>query len=530
MKINFRILADELSNDYKKITISGGNGFDLLQVQLWDETQTHVKNALSQIDPQCLYYTYSSGLPSQALKGVCYLLFQQPTEEWAFYNYIVVEDCSDIRTLLIQIQNIFIRLLSWQTQILRISSKGSDFQQLLEISSPVFGNNVSLNSLVHNKIFTTDTITDIPDSRWTQILSVYLGGKSDYPILNSHFLSKFHTNRFPSLLDFGDGRNYLCYNLSDRGFRAGTLTVQENNTQFLYSHGIYLQELGECILRIYNRIQYLPDDEMRHTLHALLSGENISEQYLEKICLKHNWQESGHTYRVSVISAANREVEKLFKNNLLFYRNMIANLYPNNIILLDEDSIVMIRDLTVNDELEAGEGANSFDKLQLLLKAINACMGSSMPFSRLRNTRVFYEQAKTVAKGISPSAKGIHEYSNYMTYDLISNFAQSHPLKHYIHPDVKKLAQWDSEKNADLLYSLYVYLLNDRSYKACSEKSLVHRNTFVYRIQKALELITCDLCNEETRMSILLSIHMYWYLYPEVKPVNIYNLVETDVL
>ena len=115
----------------------------------------------------------------------------------------------------------------------------------------------------------------------------------------------------------------------------------------------------------------------------------------------------------------------------------------------------------------------------------------------------------------------VHDYSRYLAYDVVGSFAQTRQLRNYIHPDIHRLAAEDEKGRSDLLATLYCYLLNDRSYQLCAEKLHIHRNSFAYRIQKVQKLLESDINEENQRMSLILSIYMYWYLHPEADPIGI---------
>ena len=61
--------------------------------------------------------------------------------------------------------------------------------------------------------------------------------------------------------------------------------------------------------------------------------------------------------------------------------------------------------------------------------------------------------------------------------------------------------------------TLRVYLSNERSLVKAAKELFVHRNTLVYRINKILEILICDLEDSYTREYMRLSIRVLRLYY-----------------
>ena len=276
------------------------------------------------------------------------------------------------------------------------------------------------------------------------------------------------------------------------------------------------------------RITQPDPNSLSHALGQLLNNEEISYRQLSGLCDKEAWLVEGHTLRMLVIYP-NAQTKENFLTETLLYRNILSQLCGKSIILPFENEIVILRDFT--DNVNFDENSETQKRFFTFLKNIHASVGMSIPFSRMTDVRIFYEQAKAIAMN-QPSMAHLsatshaaqpHEYSYYLLCDLIRNFAHSHSLEHYVHPEITQIAAEDNRGDNHLLLSLYYYLLNDKSYHQCSEKLFIHRNTFAYRIKKVLSLLETDINDENNRLSLLLSICMYWYLHPEQDPIGISN-------
>ena len=63
----------------------------------------------------------------------------------------------------------------------------------------------------------------------------------------------------------------------------------------------------------------------------------------------------------------------------------------------------------------------------------------------------------------------------------------------------------DDKESKDLLDTLYIYLLNERSYLKTSKELDLHRNSIVYRINKITAKYELDLEDPHIRQNLLLS-------------------------
>lgn len=130
--------------------------------------------------------------------------------------------------------------------------------------------------------------------------------------------------------------------------------------------------------------------------------------------------------------------------------------------------------------------------------------GLSLPFSDLRDISVRYDQVLfTLQKaGETP---GIY-YSENTIFDYFLSLAQKENKKQtLLHPALGILKQYDLEKQTELYETFYHYLLNERSILLCSKALHVHRNTYMYRLNRIKELLQLDLDDPKLRAYLLFS-------------------------
>ncbi len=519
MQLTLQSLANELTNYYSDIIIHTNGSTNLKQaILLSPNVCFHNLNYL--------YCGNITSIPDGFPENACFLFIDTPSSQQTLENYIVIAEEKDIHLLFMRIQEIMIRIWSWYAQVLEVSTTSDDFTNLLSASEPVFKDKFYFYSIYHNDFFHNNVEDKLIHSYWESIVKSYYNPSAKIYDFTFDLLAQKHSLQAPTLITLPDSQEYhLFCNVFLDHVRMGVFVVLFDNLSMKDSYFSYLQILSSCAITMFRRILHTPEISLNGAIYRLLSGKTVSPEILSKLCQNENWNAKGCTFRIGVIHPQDSSRQTFFTEQLL-YRNILSSFLKKCKILFFENNILLIENFTDNDTSDEDEDvANS---LLYFLKNIHATIGISVPFSNLSQLHIFYEQAKTIVTNLSKPTNAItkhtaslHEYSYYMLYDMIENFASTHVLSHYIHPDILKLAEYDKDGKNHLLLSLYYYLLNDRSYQECAQKQYVHRNTFAYRIKKVLHIINADLTEENVRLSILLSICMYWYLHPEIDPIGI---------
>lgn len=222
----------------------------------------------------------------------------------------------------------------------------------------------------------------------------------------------------------------------------------------------------------------------------LISGVQIDEDLLEKLELncKRPW-------RLLVIDTP-------YRSDVVYKRNLFQRLQalPMSCIpLIYEDYVVAL----VSQE-NADEIINSIlgRKDRQYYQA-----GLSIPFDNLRIVSTRYKQVMyAIEQG--RSEPGIYYGEDYALSYLISLFSEQNKKQDLIHPALDVLKQHDSEKNSELYETLYQYLLYERSILLGSQAMHIHKNSFMYRLQRIRALTDLDLDDPMLRSYLLLSFLM----------------------
>lgn len=132
------------------------------------------------------------------------------------------------------------------------------------------------------------------------------------------------------------------------------------------------------------------------------------------------------------------------------------------------------------------------------------CIIRSMPFESLKLLNTRYHQMQFVLARISREP-GIYDCKRYGLDYMMHQIASEDVPHALIHPALRQLYQYDKSKGTDLYRSLYYYLLFEQSIQKGAEAVHVHRNSYLYRIQRIRDLTGINTDDPKERVYLLFS-------------------------
>lgn len=502
MKISLQMLTDELKKRGYLAEVNESFTHDIREVQLLSCCASQTED--------CLYLGRQSELKDTVDRNLCFLFCGYMDDSQSFPNCICMSDENAPGSILPLLMDILIHLLNWESRCMNLAVNEKGFDELLLHAGTVFPSPVYLLSVYHNHIFGSSFEKPEEANSWEQFFRAYYEPGSLPDGHTQNYIFDIHSRQLPFFYQHNQ-KNYLLNNVYCGHIRMGTLILPLADKQALTCYRTYLETLASfCEIQFHKAFsaELSPDDLV---LRKLLFKEKLTPEDLER------FTSFDHTFRIAVIRPQ-VEGSSLFLNEQVLFRTILKYMFKSSHVLIMKDSLVLFRDFT---EHKLEEEPLAVKQLQYFLQQSHMVMGYSMPFSHIEDAPDFYEQAKAVTSSISGSESQTKEYSEYLVNDIIRNFSDTHVLDHYIHPDILRIGELDRQKKSQLLSTLYCYLLYDRSYAICAEKLHIHRSTFAYRIQRLKSLINFDLFDTNGRLSVLLSIRIYWYEHPEYKTLEL---------
>jgi PucR family transcriptional regulator, proline-responsive transcriptional activator len=141
---------------------------------------------------------------------------------------------------------------------------------------------------------------------------------------------------------------------------------------------------------------------------------------------------------------------------------------------------------------------------QFLKKDIMLRCGISMVFNNFMQLRYYYTQSKFAASQFKPSlSPEICLYEDHQAEHVLHALSLGADLRCFCHPGILSLWESGNESRRELVCCLYHYFLNGRNISATSDAIHIHRNTLIYRLSKAEEILNIDIKQTTPKQAFL---------------------------
>lgn len=378
---------------------------------------------------------------------------------------------------------------SWEKALWEASAHKS-FQQIIDLGDSVLENPMMLadmdgNVLAMSSAFVMEDINDY----W---IESRVSGRIPTAVLGSPLRKQDGTlaswSDQPEIYMMPGGTKTIGTYLRTNGELIAGFGLWEHKRPILPSDIELVQVLYDVLISTIDAQKRSTSTRSSASIIAdLIAGIEIEADLLEKLELncKHPW-------RLLVIDTP-------YRSDVAYKRNLFQRLHslPMACIpLIYEDYVVVL----VSQE-NADEIINSVlgHKDKQYYQA-----GLSLPFGDLRNVPTRYKQVLYAIKQ-SGGKPGVYYGEDYALPYLISLFSEQNKIQSLIHPDLELLKQHDAEKNSELYETLYQYLIHERSILLGSKAMHIHKNSFMYRLQRIRALIEADLEDPLMREYLILS-------------------------
>ncbi|MCL2882879.1 MAG: helix-turn-helix domain-containing protein [Coriobacteriia bacterium] len=394
-------------------------------------------------------------------------------------------------------QEIFTECNKWDADIHRVLNIGSDVQNIVDLSDPMF-----MNPLV------------LIDSNFKPIAhsAVMDGDEAFAPVLDAMKLPfVMARNSQEPAIKFGEACDVIPSMVDDRN--AYIISLPEHKYQVIlieYKKKLTVPDallLSHLSGMIYLAVGVVPEYvqhsfSLAQTLSHYIDDQTVTHYLLESELRPHDWL-SGQHYQCLKFSV---EISSRKDRSLRFISERIANAVGQDSTFVREDSIVSF----INIDLIPG-GQPYFDEvLKEFLQDNFIKVGISNCFTGFENFRLYYLQADmALAAGIrlQPLA------SSYSFHDIIKQLliewcTTRLPAHLVCSPDVITLIEYDQQHDSELTNTLFVLLKNNINYTRTASELFIHRSTLTYRLDRIKQLIDIDYENIESQWYLLFSFEL----------------------
>jgi len=234
-------------------------------------------------------------------------------------------------------------------------------------------------------------------------------------------------------------------------------------------------------------------------INELFNGRIVSEKQLDL------WRKNCRffpkpPYRIITVNT-NSSSEK---NVLSYISKYFQNLFSDQMLLI-QDRVLYILQYSLLPKMTQ----MASNELYIFLCKFNAHCGVSNSFENLLDIgdyKIQAADAMCIGKRLDVHSR-IHFYKDYYLPAILMPRINEMPRNNYISPVIEKLREYDKKHSTDFLDTLKVYIRNLCSTSDSAAQLHIHRNSFLYRINKIEEITGVDL--REYHMFIHLAINIY---------------------
>lgn len=298
-------------------------------------------------------------------------------------------------------------------------------------------------------------------------------------------------NDAPTLFHTQDGDRLIGSYISVGGKRAAGLGLWEHARPIRPGDMLVFTALcGAIASALQEKTAENTGRAVTDIFRDILDGKKIESGLLSRIeiACKTPWR--------LVLIANPFRADSIYKQSLL--RRLERYPRPNISFLYENHVLVLIADKDAEALADSISSENGKLYYQIVL---------SLPFDALADLPARYQQC-VYAMQQTREQPGVYRGEDYALSFLVSRFARLNQEQNLAHPALAALRRHDMEKNTEYYKTLFVYLLHERSILLGAAELHIHKNSFLYRIQKIREMIDADLDNPHHRAYLLLSYYM----------------------
>ena len=386
----------------------------------------------------------------------------------------------------------FEKLRDWEAELTRLTAERA-LPELLDCSGTLLGNPLMLSDSAGNVLAMSGAWLDEDiNPFWCTARDE---GHIPLEVLGAPMYDESGAlrswNDAPTLFHTREGNRLIGSYIRVGGSRAAGLGLWEHGRPIRKGDLLLFGRLCEAIAAaLEEKSEENAGRSLADILRDILEGRKIEPSLLQRMELgcQRPWQ--------LLLIANPFRSDSIYKQSLLYRllnypRPNIAFLYEDRVVVLtsEKDAGTLSKDIVVE---------NGKLYYQLVL---------SLPFDELKDMPVRYRQCD-YAMAQSREQPGIYSSERFCFSYLLSQFTKLNVEQNLSHPALAVLKRHDREKNTDYYRTLFVYLLYERSILLGAEQLHIHKNSFLYRIQKIRDMIDADLDDPNQRGYLLLSYFM----------------------
>ncbi|MCQ2451977.1 MAG: helix-turn-helix domain-containing protein [Oscillospiraceae bacterium] len=451
-------------------------------------------------------------------KGYCVCLRDRiednrETEE-SLRGLIVVNQNINILELIAHVQNLFVRIGSWQESLRRCVYEHRSLQSMLALSEPIIGNFISISDYSMALLaYTRNIPIDDP-------VSVRLIKKGYHPVETTELLrsvGRADTRQEPDGLIITTNRDVSRYDLVSRiYYYHNTYHAQCVMTANVRSLSPGVLDLFRMLSEEINR--YL-DVARRHRsgvgtessfLIELIENNITNEDVLADRASALNLPTAGY-FRLFSVKAG---VAGVMESNRL--RTDLENLFPGSMVSIYQEQVLVLCFSNRPEIQDAPE--ETYETLEHYLSEADACCGASAGFTRIKDVDVAYLQAKAALKAcggegafLSLPSEALGHWPHVFPFEsrTLAILASERAAEERLWRGnravklLERLYAYDKAKGGSNVRLLYVYLQCESRAAKAGECLFMHRNNILYHVGHIADILKINLDTPGLKQELL---------------------------
>jgi len=238
-------------------------------------------------------------------------------------------------------------------------------------------------------------------------------------------------------------------------------------------------------------------EDKANWLNSLLDGVDISADIITNYLYRHQWKLDDYFSIVTVSASADLKIPII---SLLDIKQ-INDFFPDALVSVRDEHIVIILRCADKKQLH---GKKKQQLEEFLKKDIILRCGVSMVFNNFMYLRYYYTQSKYAASQCKPhTGPAICFYEDCQAEHVLHTLSLGADLRCFCHPGILSLWESGNELQRDMVNCLYYYFSNGKNISAAADALHIHRNTLIYRLGKAEEIMNVDIKQPSIKQEFL---------------------------
>ena len=482
-----------------------------------------------------LYILNADALPKQPPKGFEWniLCLGTPPPAWldvqtkdGSCNLLYTEEQTSAESAMNDVTRVFHSYDSWERSLVAAIDENAPMERLGELSLPMVGNPMIAQTTSYEPLFYTvpspkDTDSGIypaylEDVYGSHLAEGYLSvpGKAAMAFNQDQEFASLEKERWPVMFS-GDtwsiisahGLSFksLLFNCRVRDAVVARVIIDEVAQPIRKKDHVLIQVLGACVLKALRQSR-MGDTEhnikFAETCRELVLNRHVSADRIASLMGALEWSESD-SFFCAVFSEMNegRSFRAIARVALA-----ASARHKHRRHFLFKEHAVVITNLTK----EGSDRSSAIDDIVKRTEGMDAVISFSASFDGFGNLHSFYRQAALVQQIGSKEDpdRAVYRFEDYASAYLIET-CEAHALGPTLVPDsLRRLAAADELHGADDVALLRKYLDNDRNIARTTRNLFMHRNTFLYRLDKIKAVLDADLDDPGTRLSLQIALRI----------------------